>query len=147
MTRWGKRVRRAEDVVLRAEGEDGRVGAVLRMEWVGDRRFSRLVVLRPRPVGELAWHEQSRHAFRVHDERTETGIRRTVDGVVRCVADPALTVPRDANARDPRVGCASRMRVVQTRRWRGSDGPLGYVPSAWVGARSPLGDAARCTPM
>ena len=88
----------AEDVERGAEGADGRVGAVLGMQRIRDRRLGRLVMLRPRTVGELARDEQARDTLGEHDERAQPRLGRAVDRVVRRVADPALTVPRDADA-------------------------------------------------
>ena len=83
----------------------------------------------------------------MHDERAETRLRRAVDRVVRCVADPALAVPGDADAR--RIpGAALRVRraaVIQDAPvGRPAHGPLRVSSeAAGIGVRSPLREVAR----
>ena len=74
-------------------------GGLLGMEGVVHRRLHRFVVLRPWTIRKLSRHEQARDAFRQHDERTESGVRLAVHGVVGRIAHPSFAIPGDADAR------------------------------------------------
>src|SRR5208282_4054006 len=133
----------AEAIPLRLEGLGGRVRVLpLGMERVLHRRLHGFVVLSPRAIGELTGHEETRHAFGVHDERSHASFRRRVGLVIGNVSDPLVAIPLCGGTRGiPRfAGCVGRAAVVHDATIGGPvKGPLGVAPqTAGVGAIATL---------
>src|SRR5208283_3878986 len=133
----------AEAIPLRLEGLGGRVRVLpLGMERVLHRRLHGFVVLSPRAIGELTGHEETRHAFGVHDERSHASFRRRVGLVIGNVSDPLVAIPLYGGTRGiPRfAGCVGRAAVVHDATIGGPvKGPLGVAPqTAGVGAIATL---------
>src|SRR5581483_2329142 len=114
-------VRLAKTIPRTLEGLNRGILALLGMELIVHRRFGWLVELGERTLSKLSRHEEPRHAFGQHDERTHAGLGRAVRFVVGNVSNPLFAVPLDADSlRIPRltlgVGGATVVHDAAVRR-------------------------------